>query len=115
MIDCIHFYRVSHLDDVVKFYEQLLGLRLYKDQKKCLIYDTGFGKIGFCSHFPSQFSDHTCITFVYKDQFEVDKMYEKLKALNIANKPPERSETFQIYHFFVKDFCGLNVEFQCFY
>lgn len=114
MIDVIHFYKVSNLENVKKFYGEILGFSLYKDQGKCLIYDTIFGKIGFCIHFPEETSK-SCITFVYETWEEVDNMYDKLKLSNIdiLHKPDE-NKYFNIYHFFVKDLNGLTLEFQSF-
>ena len=115
MKDLIHFYRVDDLTKVRYFYEEMLGLTLYKDQKKCLIYDVfGLGKIGFCTHHPAQKNDHTCITFVYKTKEEVNEQFDKLKQLGLNPEEPSTNKTFNIYHFFVKDPLGLNLEFQVF-
>jgi predicted enzyme related to lactoylglutathione lyase len=115
MIDLINFYRVDDLDKVKHFYGDILRLPLYKDQGQCLIYCVeGHGKLGFCTHHPKQFNDNTCITFVYETKDDVDRMYTHLKH-NLKNiEPPKTNKDFHIYHFYVKDFNGLTLEFQMF-
>ncbi len=115
MIDLINFYRVNNLDNVRHFYGDILRLPLYKDQGKCLIYCVeGHGKIGFCTHHPKNTNDDTCITFVYETKDDVDRMYDYLcHSLKNIN-PPKTNETFNIYHFYVKDFNGITLEFQMF-
>ena len=106
--DLINFYRVENLEKTREFYTEM-GLPLYKDQGKCLIFDAGFGKLGFCNHFPNKVSDQTCITFVYDSREAVDKMFEKL-----GGETPSYNEYFKIYHFFVLDPNGIKLEFQVF-
>ncbi len=115
MIDVIHFYQADDLSLVRKFYGDILRLPLYKDQGKCLIYCLHHhGKIGFCTHHPKHNNDATCITFVYQNKDEVDKMYDYLKDFVDHIEAPSTNQTFHIYHFFVKDFNGHTVEFQTF-
>lgn len=110
MIDLINFYRVKDLEKTRTFYKKL-GFSLYKDQGKCLIYDTGHGKLGFCSHFPEE-ATASCITFVYGSEEEVNKVYEQVKMY--AEEEPLLNSYFKIYHFFIKDPNGLKLEFQYF-
>lgn len=112
--DVIHFYRVKDLDRVKDFYEDILGLKLYKDQKKCLIYDANYGKIGFCLHFPSEKADQSCITFVFDRVEELRVVRQTLLEGGYAPKPIETNDYFRITHFFVRDENDLNVEFQVF-
>ncbi len=113
--DVIHFYRVDNLAHVKSFYGGILNLTLYKDQKKCLIYDlNGHGKIGFCVHHPKNNNPNTCITFVYSTQEEVDEVYSYLRQVITVSEPPKRNPVFDIYHFYAKDFEGITLEFQTF-
>lgn len=114
MQDVIHFYRVKDLEKVKLFYEDIMNFKLYKDQKKCLIYDAKFGKIGFCEHFPEHENKHTCVTFVYENKTEVEQKYLLLKSKKIDVKKPKENSEFRIYHFFTEDFNGLKLEFQTF-
>lgn len=115
MIDAIHFYRTYDLEDVKKFYGDVLDLKLYKDQGKCLIYDMkGHGKIGFCTHHPKVMPNSSCITFVYERKIEVERMYEHLKTRAKEISQPKMNDAFKIYHFFCKDPSGHTLEFQTF-
>lgn len=114
MIDVIHFYKVKDLNKVKTFYEKILNFKLYKDQKSCLIYDTKFGKIGFCDHFPEQENKSTCITFVYQNKTEIDALFQLFKNKNLTEKEPKINTQFNIYHFFIRDFNQIKLEFQTF-
>jgi catechol 2,3-dioxygenase-like lactoylglutathione lyase family enzyme len=111
----IHFYRVDSLEKAAIFYQDIMGLSLYKDQKECLIYHVEHvGHIGFCKHFPKDVITQSCITFVYQTPDEVDQMYHRLTDLGYEPSKPETNPTFGIYHFFLKDPNGLMVECQVF-
>ncbi len=113
--DVIHFYRVENLENVKTFYGGILNLKLYKDQKKCLIYTVpGYGKIGFCTHHPKSKNPNTCITFVYPNQEDVDFAYSQLPQSVFVLAPPKYNPAFNIYHFYVRDFEGITLEFQAF-
>ena len=112
MKDLINFYRVKDLEKTRQFYSDILNLSLYKDQGKCLIFDAEHGKLGFCSHFPEEISQSSCITFVYDSKESVDEMYIKLSMY--AVHPPTENTVFKIYHFFITDPNGLKLEFQYF-
>ena len=115
LVDAIHFYKVDDLDAVRRFYGDILGLTLYKDQGTCLIYSLdGHGRIGFCTHHPKRNNDATCITFVYESKCDVDAMHTTLKTRIDCVGTPSLNERFKIYHFFAEDFNGLTVEFQVF-
>jgi predicted enzyme related to lactoylglutathione lyase len=113
--DIIHFYRVASLEKVKHFYQDLLGLKLYKDQGKCLIYDAhGRGMIGFCTHFPNEKINQSCITIVFSDRSEVDQMHQRLLKKGYPSEKPKVNPDFNIYHFFIKDDNQLKIEFQVF-
>jgi len=112
MNDLINFYRVEDLEKTRQFYSGVLNLPLYKDQGKCLIFDTYHGKLGLCSHFPEEISQSSCITFVYDSVKSVDEMYNKLSGY--AEHAPVENTVFRIYHFFIMDPNGLKLEFQSF-
>lgn len=114
MKEIIHFYKVADLTKAQDFYQEFLGWTLDKDQGLCHIYDVnGLGKIGFCTHHPSQKNNHTCITFVYDSIKEVDAMYELLKDV-VECEQPHHNAQFYIYQFFAKDPNNLTLEFQVF-
>jgi len=115
MKDVIHFYKTYDLTAVRRFYGDVLGLTLYKDQGKCLIYDLdGHGKIGFCTHHPAHHANSTCIAFVYERKIEVERMYERLKTEVSSITQPKLNDEFKLYHFFAEDPDGHTLEFQVF-
>mgnify|MGYP000320658059 CR=1 FL=1 len=115
MEDIIHFYPTSDLKKIRSTYEAGLGFELYKDQGKCLIYDVaGHGKIGFCTHHPKNPPSSTCVTLVYDGKDAVDTVFGKLSAeLEVINSPKTNPE-FKIYHAFLRDPEGLELELQTF-
>ncbi len=113
--DLINFYRVEDLNKTRDFYERVLGLEVFKDQGKCIIYKVNeHGKLGFCSHFPSDKNENACITFVYDSKKDVDEIYEKLKRQDIIVDKVSENEYFKIYHFFSLDPDNHKIEFQVF-
>ncbi|MFU8792609.1 MAG: VOC family protein [Acholeplasmataceae bacterium] len=113
--DVIHFYRVESLEQTKVFYQDILGFSLYKDQGKCLIFDTGgHGKIGFCTHFPNATQEQSCITLVLDSINAVDDLYQALEKTIKTIDKPAMNHVFKIYHFFFKDFEGITLEAQTF-
>ena len=106
----IIFFKTANLTGIREFYEGELGLKLWKDQGKCLIFNHGTLKLGFCEGEASE--TNGIITFVYDSPAEVDARYARLKK--IATGKPETSEYYQIYHFWARDFEGRSLEFQYF-
>jgi len=115
MIDIIHFYKVDSLENVRTFYEDILNLKLYKDQGQCLIYHLeGFGKVGFCTHHPKKKNDATCMTFVYDNKDAIKRWHAYFTEQGLKPSDIKNNETFKLYHFFVQDFEGIQLEFQVF-
>ncbi len=115
MKDVIHFYKTYDLNEVRKFYGDVLNLKLYRDQGKCLIFDMdGHGKIGFCTHHPKNMAESTCITFVYERRVDVERMHNHLKSRSAEVSKPKLNDEFKIYHFYAKDPDGHTLEFQTF-
>lgn len=113
--DVIHFYRVESLEKTKVFYQDILGFSVFKDQGKCLIFDTnGHGKLGFCTHFPKNYNEHTCITLVVESIQKVDEFYNELKHKVEILDTPTHNEAFKIYHFFIKDTQNITLEIQTF-
>ena len=106
----IIFFKTVNLAKIREFYEGRLGLKLWKDQGKCLIFAHGSLKLGFCEGQASETGG--IITFVYDSPAEVDASYARFEK--IATGKPEISEYYKIYHFWARDFEGRSLEFQCF-
>jgi len=110
----ITFLGTNNLKKTSQFYQNILGLTIYKDQKICLIFNiNNQSKIGFCEHIPVIHEKKSpIITLVTED---VDKVYRKLiqNGLEIAESP-KLNKKFNIYHFFFKDPNGYTIEIQRF-
>lgn len=110
----IVFLGTNDLEKTHEFYQDILGLPLYKDQGLCRIYDIeGGGKIGFCEHMGVSVSGKSpIITFLTDD---VDGVYKKLLKKGVKiEKEPGLNPKFNIYHFFATDPNGYFVEIQRF-
>lgn len=104
------------------FYEGVLGLELAQDQGSCRIYaaasEGGRAFIGVCrARAPRTGDDPRAVggvvfTFVARD---VDGWHAWLKANGVeVPAQPAFSETYRVYHFFLKDPAGYTLEFQRF-
>jgi predicted enzyme related to lactoylglutathione lyase len=110
----ITFLGTKDLNKTSKFYQNIIGLSLYKDQGVCLIFNVNNqSKIGFCEHMaPIHKGKSPIITFIADN---VDEIYNKLieSGIDIKDKP-KINHKFNIYHFFLKDPNGYTLEIQKF-
>lgn len=110
----ITFLGTKDLKITSNFYQNIIGLTLYKDQGVCLIFDVNKqSKIGFCKHMAVLHKDKSPIlTFITGN---VDEIYNKLVNLGLEIKEkPQINQKFNIYHFFLKDPNGYTIEIQKF-
>ncbi|HOB34288.1 MAG TPA: VOC family protein [Bacillota bacterium] len=110
----IVFLGVRDLEATDRFYSGLLGLKLWKDQEVCRIYEVpGGGRLGFCTHLPvTPAEGNPIITLLSAD---VDADYARLQQGGCAPlHPPRENSRFGIYHFFVRDPDGYLLEIQHF-
>ena len=106
----IVFFRTEILQELVEFYSSELGMKIWLEQKDCVILQYGNLLVGFCQR-------ETCeieglITLLYDSKSEVDSMYNRLK--NRAVESPKENRKYRIYQFFAEDPEGRALEFQCF-
>ena len=110
----ITFLGTKDLNKTSNFYQNIIGLTLYKDQGVCLIFNVNNqSKIGFCKHMAIIHKGKSpIITFVADN---VDEIYNKLvkSGVNLKEKP-KFNHKFNIYHFFLKDPNGYTLEIQKF-
>jgi catechol 2,3-dioxygenase-like lactoylglutathione lyase family enzyme len=110
----ITFLHAQNLEATRRFYAQVLGLRLARDQGSCLIFQTTESAyLGFCEHIePVPPGRKVILTLVSDD---VDGWYAKLKdsGQRISGSPVANPH-YQIYHFFIVDPNGYWVEIQRF-
>ena len=110
----IPFFGARDLETTHRFYTEVLGLSLYKDQGLCRIYEVSPGAwIGFCTHHPVVPPELSpMITLLTAD---VDQVHRRLEAAGIeTDGPPRVNPRFRIYHFFALDPNGYKVEIQRF-
>lgn len=110
----VAFMHTSDLESTHRFYHEILGLPLYRDQGACRIYRVRTDSyLGFCTHFPKTNPDGIILTLLTDD---VDDLYERLcTAPEVqVQEPPKVNSRFAIYHFFVRDPDGYKIEIQKF-
>ncbi len=112
--ECITFLGTNDLAITSNFYQNILGLTLYKDQGVCLIFNINrTSKIGFCEHMPLIHTKKSpIITLVTED---VDENYNRLIKMGVKiSAKPKINQKFNIYHFFFEDPNGYTIEIQKF-
>ena len=110
----ITFLGTNDLKSTSDFYQNILGLTVYKDQDVCVIFNINAqSKIGFCTHIPVVHDEKSPIITLVTER--VDEIYKNLTSLglNIKEKP-KMNHKFNIYHFFFEDPNGYTIEIQKF-
>ena len=109
----IIFLATNNLPGTSDFYEKTLGLPLALDQGKCRIYKVaGEGYIGFCEKKEPHPVEGVIITIVTKD---VDEYCDLLRKRGVSfEKEPVFNAEYNIYHCFLRDPNGYQVEIQRF-
>ena len=111
----VTFLYVTDLERSAAFYGDTLGLALVLDQGACRIYRVsadGFLAVCRCSGTRPSSPDGVIVTLVTAD---VDGWYERLAAKGVAFEgPPSANPKFNIYHCFLRDPDGYQLEIQRF-
>ena len=110
----ITFLHAQDLEETRKFYSDVLGLKLARDQGTCLIFEiTKSAYLGFCEHIePIPPGRKVILTLVSDD---VDGWYAVLnKSGQSIIDPPTANPKYEIYHFFIPDPNGYWIEIQKF-
>lgn len=110
----ITFLHTRNLEETRRFYGEILGLQLVRDQGTCLIYKTtDQSYLGFCKHIDPINPGRSVILTLVSD--DVDGWYTKLKEKDAPIlDAPKANPKYHIYHFFLKDPDGYWVEIQKF-
>jgi catechol 2,3-dioxygenase-like lactoylglutathione lyase family enzyme len=118
-IDQQNTFLYSHnLTISAQFYEEVMGLSLWKDQGSCRIYQVASdGYLGICQASDLKrpvTGEQSNVIFTLVTQ-QVDEWYQWLteKGVNIE-KPPTFNKKYHIYHFFLRDPDGYLLEIQRF-
>lgn len=110
----ITFLHTADLEATARFYEQVLGLRLWLDQGDCRIYEVAAAAyLGFCRRaIPAQPPAGVILCLVTAD---VDGWAAHVQAHGVAFvKSPQYHPTYHIYHCFLRDPNGYLIEIQRF-
>ncbi len=110
----ISFFYTLDLEVTAHFYEQVMGLPLYKDQGDCRIYQVSEAAyIGFCQREKTPVKPQGIIICLVTP--EVDAWYEQLRGQGVPfEKPPTLNRKYNIYHCFLRDPNGYLIEIQRF-
>jgi len=110
----ITFLGTKDLQATSRFYKNILGLTVYRDQGICLIFNINTqSKIGFCIHMSVIHEEKSPIITLVTEN--VDELYNKLISMGVEIKEkPKKNQKFNIYHFFFKDPNGYTIEIQNF-
>lgn len=106
----IVFFRTEAHDEVVEFYTERLGARVWRSQPDCTILDYEGFRLGFCDREDAEAG--RTLTFVVPAREAVDEAFERLE--DRALDRPRHNETYEIYQFFAEDPEGRAVEVQSF-
>lgn len=113
MESMVVFYPCLNINTTTRFYLDVIGLKIFQDQGSCIIFDTGYGYLGFCEYEDHQLATKTCISFNLKDVKAVNQKYEEFKKIGDFDfTPPKKHPKFEVYSFFMKDPNGYTLEFQ---
>ena len=115
----ITFLYTHDLAETARFYEDVFGLTLWRDQTTCRIYQvTSEAYLGICERETvpdppaGPGSDRLILTIVTED---VDSWYEMLSARGVSfAKAPAINPAYNIYHCFCRDPNGYLIEIQSF-
>ena len=111
----ITFIYTPDLARSAAFYEDALGLELALDQGSCRIYRVigGSAYIGICQGAGEPEAGAGIILTLATD--DVDAWHESLVARGyVPEHAPRHDETYNIYHFFLRDPAGYRIEIQRF-
>lgn len=110
MMPGIVFFRTARFKEIIQFYTNRLGMKIWLEQKGCTILNHGNFLLGFCQN--DEHESEGVITFFSSTREEVDQAYHELQ--DIATSRPVENKTYNIYQFYARDLEGRTLEFQTF-
>ncbi|NDJ87443.1 MAG: VOC family protein [Chloroflexi bacterium] len=110
----ISFFYTRDLEKTARFYEDVMGLTLWRDQGDCRIYQLHEGAyLGFCAREDAPEQPVGIIICLVTD--DVDEWYERLRSQGVVfEKTPSHNPKYHIYHCFLRDPNGYLLEIQRF-
>ena len=112
----ITFLYTADLAESARFYEEILGLELARDQGTCRIYHvSNDAYLGICHRDDAQPDPSRRDIIITLVTPAVDAWYETLQARGVVfEKPPGVNPVYHIYHCFLRDPNGYLIEIQRF-
>ncbi len=112
----ITFLYTQDLQQSARFYEDILGLTLARDQTTCRIYHTGqHSYVGICQRDDALAQPERRDIIVTLVTPEVDAWYSTLLERGaVIDHAPAVNPKYNIYHFFLRDPNGYLIEIQKF-
>lgn len=110
----VAFYPCRDLEETKQFYLTKLNLTIWHQQDRAVIFDTGYGYIGFAQYDDKPLASSVILSFNCADELAVDKLYKKfydMEDIHILSYP-EHHGGFEVYSFFIEDPNGYQLEFQ---
>ena len=110
----ISFYYTRDIAATDRFYQDLFGLELARDQGDCHIYRVGTRSyVGFCQNLDAPEHPFGVILTLITD--DVDGWYYRLSEQGVKfDQPPSLNPKYNIYHCFLHDPNGYLIEIQRF-
>lgn len=110
----ITFFFTRDLEKTARFYQDVIGLELARDQGDCRIFRVGaHGFVGFCQREHTLDTPHGVILTLVTDN--VDAWYYALVDRGVRfEQPPSLNPQYNIYHCFLHDPNGYLIEIQRF-
>ncbi len=116
MESMVNFYPCLDIAKTTDFYLNVMGLKLWRDQGTCKIFDSGYGYLGFCEYDHHETATHTCISFNVSSEAEVQKMHEYFQTSHVAGlTAPQKHPKYPVYSFFFRNPNGYTIEIQYLY
>lgn len=109
------FFPCHSTRETLAFYQDVVGLKVWKDMGGAVLLDSGYGYLGFVEYGPDRpMATGNCISFNVEDNAAVDAKFAELVAKGVTTeaKPPVMQTGFAVYSFFIEDPNGYTVEFQ---
>lgn len=110
----VAFYPCRDIEETKTFYTNVLHFPIWHEQYKAVIFDTGYGYLGFAQYDDKPLATSVIISFNCQDEVEVDAMYKRFYEMDEIHllSYPKRQDGFDVYSFFIEDPNGYQLEFQ---
>ena len=116
MESSIIFLPCRDLEETLKFYTEVVGMKLHhRDPAGAIWLDSNYGLLGFCQYAPDRpMATGVCISYNVADIAAVDEQHRRLSALGFVQgiTEPCKHPRFGVYSFFFNDPNGYTLEYQ---